>query len=859
MTYNNGEEGPRHRPHGPGQNGLEQGVETHGDIDTGSIMSRGDFLAGVGAALVTAAVGRYGGDPEVVGRVAASTTDKAGDVVQGAIEEPVVLTEEEIAILMEVEQGLSEQFGDDMPNFEQLIEDAERREEMHEHGPDTIDYIGTAVFADGVRRLAAEKPITQKHIYGQLALVHMKRRKAREAGDQETLHHINEELAATLKFTSIIEGTVIVAEGMKMDIQRVYEAVNDNADLSLQDRVAITTELASMLAPLTTTVGASGMSSKECFKIISETRSLAERMVDDLVTRVAEESGVDPELAAEALDRMKGESPEDQAQTTKSAEEVARETELDKVEKSLTAIKGYLQSHISDKAGFPFFGDPPFLATVERFGFAKGMLWQSFIVGATPAVASLVDTNTQINKELMKLGIIDEENGSASKQSRDALKRNFGFVTGVVGRSVKNMGKLSNQDPNGLEHHIIESFANKANGIKDLFFAETIEAHGHHGEGSRFEEDRYEGFVDGVIANLRDNDIDFDIENRTALQENLEGYLLEDDYEGLVQYLENRGLDATTARTLMLAGKGVDDSIKESEGFDGKWNPLEVYKRATDISRMQGALGHSFTDVLNVFPFQSISMIFASPVFKEAFEKFDNLTDKIPNSVVAKIVNDAGKFGGITAFSSIADNLVGAREGFKLTDNPALALIAAILGGMLLPPGNMANVVTFPLNSENPDERYSVKEAKAQILTLHKKALAAGFVWAEILGILNDQVGGSLGFPQPKGAGDNFGGHGTDIKPGHDGNEEHSAGKELTRRQVFARLLSLGDEKGSDVPIALLDEVEGVMSRPDMTAEGINDALKPATRLELRKRLGRLLTHEAKEAENAGESTGARA
>lgn len=680
-------------------------VDGH-EVDPSVGMSRREALvkgsiaaAGLGATMYFS--GDIGGD--------------VGDVMDNGFDAFVPLHESEHGEANSHESELSEEDlanAGDMHNelsgeFEAAVEELE---DEAVPTPNLLQWMGTSVFAHGISELYNGRHITQWHYGAQGALIALERRHLREIGDEEGLHHVDEELAATVLFTGIIEGTVIAAEGMTLDIESIYKSVTGNPELQLADRIAIVTELASMLAPVVTTVGASGMTTKEGQKIVEQARVFANQMVQDTTSAITEQQGLEAE------------------------------------DSRVVAIKALLQSHISDKAGFPFFGDPPFIATLERFGGA-GLLWQTLEVGMVPALRSLAYTNTRITKELIRLGAVEGDEKEAGKIARAALSRNFGFVRGVMGRTVKNafIPFYEKQSDLGMKHNILGSFADKVNGFRDLVFEEHIEGHGHEDEGSRIVDTKYGQFVTGVVSALPPRER-LHAGDRISERRHVADFIEAEDFVGLRSWLSEKGMNSSAADALLVGAIEVHKEEAQREGFEGddvsKWNPLAVYRRVTDVNRMQSALGHGFTDVLDVFPFQSASMIFVSPVFKWGVDKFDSLTEKVPTETARRLANDLGKFAAIAGFSSVADNLVGVREGFKFTEeNPAIALIAGIKGGMLLPPGNMANVVEFPLNV------YPLEEAKTQIGRTHAQTLAEGFVWAEILG-LADRMG-IMKFPTP--------------------------------------------------------------------------------------------------------------
>jgi len=326
-----------------------------------------------------------------------------------------------------------------------------------------------------------------------------------------------------------------------------------------------------------------------------------------------------------------------------------------------------------------------------------------------------------------------------------------------MGKTLTNLAiPLKNkQSQDGTQHDFLGSFADKLDGFRDLLFEDHIESHGHENEGSRIIDSDYDQFITGTLAGIPSRSSERAHE-RISDKRKFADFMRSNDFEGLSEWLSQKGLNTAANEAVIAGALEVEKEVSTREGTDGddvgKWNPLAVYRRVTDVERMQDALGHGFTDVLDVFPFQSASMIFVSPVFKWGVDKFDTLTEKIPISPVEKVVNDLGKYAGIAAFSSVADNLVGVREGYKFTEeNPSIALIAGIQGGMLLPPGNMANVVEFPLNV------YPLEEAKTQIGKIHARPLAEGFVWSQILGLADKA--GIVSFPKPTDTED----HGSDI------------------------------------------------------------------------------------------------
>ncbi len=117
-----------------------------------------------------------------------------------------------------------------------------------------IDYAGAAVFSWGVSDLLRSKHIHTGH-YGALSAL-----LAAKYGfsDEHGRTHLKEEMKANAKAFGIIGGTMAMAEGMNLDVQRAYEKVKDKK-APLHERIALATMSASAMSPLATTVGSAGI------------------------------------------------------------------------------------------------------------------------------------------------------------------------------------------------------------------------------------------------------------------------------------------------------------------------------------------------------------------------------------------------------------------------------------------------------------------------------------------------------------------------------------------------------------------------------------------------------------------------
>lgn len=703
-------------------------------------------LAAVGAVGTIAVTTRNGGVGLVEGVV--SHLDPVVDAGVDSVHDAIWGEEREAEEAVDI---LRRELGE---GFDSRIEDAFAGQEHGEgeghHGPDALDWIGTGLFARGIGEVTNERVINKRHYFGLAGLLELRRYQLRHDHDEAGLRHLNEEIASTIKFTTAIESTVVIAEGVKMDVESAYKKFNEidaEEPMDLDDRIAVTLELSALLSPVLTTVGGAGVEREDAKKIVEETSILRDEMIHDLADKMAQE-----EI-----------SPKDFEQKSEH------------YNRSHSRIKAFLQGQISDSDGYPLFGDPPFLATLEKFG-PRGLIWQTVNVGLPLASRSLFQASRNIQEEVLRLRGVDESQigDLAKSNSRAALRRNGKLVSNIMGRSLKNAVNVlgwDDQDEMGLQHNIIGSFADKMSGVKALFSEEHIPD--HDASGSRVENfEPYQGKINEIIHQLPDAPKGHQTihEREDAIKQ----FIDQENYDGLVEWLEERGLPSDAAKLHALAAASVSEEIAKGEGFDGtaldKWNPAAIFRRITDIDRMQKALGHSFTDVLDIFPFQSLSMVFVSPVFRSGMGVIDRTTAKIPNKTLATIANDAGKYLAIGGFSSYADNLVGVREGYDNTDNPAIALISGISMGRNFPWSNMANVALFPLSE------YSPNEAKRNLPTQFRPH-AEGFVMAEILGVA-DKVAKKyhvplIGFPER-------------VDGQNDATEaEHAARKPVSRRQFL--------------------------------------------------------------------------
>lgn len=133
-----------------------------------------------------------------------------------------------------------------------LAADAAALQQEHANAntrPSTIDYLGTALFAKAVKDLAAGGHVTSDVYTTQAALL-----AAKYAGSDGTgRHHIVEEIGATFNAFGIIAGTVALASGLRLDIEKSFESLAGRA-ASRSDKVALLTMFSTVASPALTTV-----------------------------------------------------------------------------------------------------------------------------------------------------------------------------------------------------------------------------------------------------------------------------------------------------------------------------------------------------------------------------------------------------------------------------------------------------------------------------------------------------------------------------------------------------------------------------------------------------------------------------
>lgn len=309
-------------------------------------------------------------------------------------------------------------------------------------------------------------------------------------------------------------------------------------------------------------------------------------------------------------------------------------------EKDETLNKGKLYarsiSHISNNSGFCMIGDPPFIAMLQKYGL-EGMMYQTKAMAPLPIMSALryahgMGKNTDAEARILS----DPENwqmlGSVLRESGYNIPRGMQeLITGA-----------SKQDAQGMVFHSIDSMVSKLQHTYDLFTGK-ISPHGEHHEADAKRELR-------------------------MIRKHAKAELKKEHPLGRLQELENeKGI--YTAR----------EALKKAWSIVSDWPRFDNF-----VHQMEHAYGPNMTDIMLVFSFQAASIPFLIRPFKDALHQLDGLPEKI---------RDSAYMLGNAIFSSVADNYVAAKIGLDLyPEKPEIPLVSSIIGGSLMPPGNMANI-----------------------------------------------------------------------------------------------------------------------------------------------------------------------
>ncbi len=536
-----------------------------------------------------------------------------------------------------------------------------------------VDYLGTAVFAWGIKDLmpdvfkSGHGHIHAAHYGAMMALTGLKA----QLSDKEGRHHLEEEWVSTTKAFVIISGTIALAEGLNMNLLAAYQEAAGKAP-SREDKIALMTMLASVLSPAVTTVGSA-----------SVMRDIANEFADG-----------DPKVMATCV------------------------------------------SHTSNLSGYLLFGDPPFIAVCEKYGFAEGIKWQLSTMWPL-ALYSLFSSTLKLNYFMaQKEGLKGEEASRvALRNTTTALARNIPFLAKIVAKSLANVARYftgMKQDVGGLQIQIGEVLTQKFANLARLPFAAEFDIHGpevHEGmtrdvPAVRVGNDLVATILEKISSTEGENGADKD--SHLNLRKAIEG----GDWDevarlGAVLRISDIGIFITTLKDLHDNAR-IDESptkLDISSTLLSYINPVRIYDKATDVNRIKTAIGHNLGDVVNVFPFQAGSVPFLLTAFKDAVSAMEAMG-------LSETEREIVTFFMIMIFSMFADNYVACKIGLELyPKKPEIALIAAIQGGSHTAIGNMANIAQFDLNT------FSLKDSFRQF-GWHLDNIAVGLLWSRALGLV---------------------------------------------------------------------------------------------------------------------------
>ena len=530
-----------------------------------------------------------------------------------------------------------------------------------------IDYLGAGVFAQGIFHLVSPNGrghIGQAQYIWMIALTAIKHRLATPEGQ----HHLKKETASSLKAFGIISGTIVVAEGLNADLRKMYEEKYKEAP-TIEDRIALMTTTASVLSPLVTTVGSAG--------IIRE-------MSNNFAKEMSEDGEVDHDTAAVCV------------------------------------------SHISNLSGFLLFGDPPFIAVCEKYGFKEGVEWQ--LKTMLPlALWTLYSSTCKLNYiNQRKEGVNKIEAFKiANKNAAEGIRKNTPFLIGVMTKSLVNVAKYFTgadafeklqQDTGGIQVQIGEVIEEKLKQIVKLPFDPELDkvSHEHVAGLTRPFHNDAKGAAE-MIVGLTGNTLDEpgltpDVDRPADYEDQmnrLREAAVEGDDEEVSRIMSAVGMPEVQGRVILKSfqdfadDRKANDSAKNDNAKKETWKDhisLEAFSKATDMGRMQNALGHNMADVVDVFPFQAGCVPFLLTVFNDGLKGLESLG-------LSENEMKAATFIAIMIFSMFADNYVGCKVGLELMpEAPEIALIASIQGGTQKAIGNMENVAQYRLKELRMDE-----------------------------------------------------------------------------------------------------------------------------------------------------------
>jgi hypothetical protein len=651
-----------------------------------------------------------------------------------------------------------------------------------------IDYAGVVNFLWGIKDLT---PFGKGHIsavqYG--IMLYLNKMKY-NFSDEEGKHHLIEEIKANAKAFGIIAGTIVVGKGMEADLETMYREIKgQKADLTQSDKIALVNWFATVLSPTATTVGSS---------------SIIQRITNELAdTGKVDENG-DP-----IYDEK---------------------------------IMAVCVSHVSNLSGFVLFGDPPFVAVVEKFGFAEGVIWQLSYM-AFPAIYSLFSSTFKLNYSLARKNNLSKKAAvvKASKDTLAGLWRQLPVVIEMMWNSLLNAAKYFGPDlsqklqqkENGIKFKIGDVIESVFKNISQLPFKDKFPSHeGSHGmifdaeTKGKIQDIKkiMEGISDNFISSIDNraeekvwdraeeeiNNLPEDIDIPIWEVDELMEILRRDERDQVIADMEKLSEPEDKLRLELF--QAIDDqdwskviALGEKLGISGIEFFVQQLEDCTEDEpvvfgqKEKEDLWQLFRKKMN--PLDMWKKTLNVPRLKDAaghnladvinvfpfqagsvpflITVFKDALNGLESLGMTEMQKEWTTFFMIMFFSMLADNYVGCKIGLELMpEKPHVALIAAIQGGSMTSIGNMANVAQFDL------QKFPLAASLRQ-MGMHIDTALINFGYSNALSALQ-----RMGFdvaPKLKGATD---GHGeeTDDHEEHAANDKPEDVEQTTRREFFENI-----------------------------------------------------------------------
>lgn len=548
-----------------------------------------------------------------------------------------------------------------------------------------IDYLGTGLFVQGVLQLILKKDDNHINSYQYAALGALTALKYQLSNEEEKEHLVKETEGAA-RTLMLIGGAMTIGEGLNADISAAWEREKGKKPAK-RDLIAVMSLFSAGVSSLATT------------------------LVNSTVVR-------------------------------KMANDLAETDEIDASgnRKKDPAVMAVCTSHNTNLSGIALFGNPPFMAVAEKYGFKEGITWK--LKSMLPLmVYSIFSSTYKLNLIMAKREALTGPKAHA-KAMADTISgltkpENISFLAKTIAKSLGNAVKYftgQQQNIQGIEIRVGEAILEKFRGLASIPFAQHLK-HPHethegfiHTSETKGADELTRGILEALSFSGSDSSTETTADPTGA---EIEEAIRNRDYDRLLAIGRSRKIAEIELIVQTLKdfhdNKKVDESSTlppEPEGILKKINPITIAERATDIDRIKSGAGHSLADVLNVFPFQAGCIPFLVPVFKDLVTSLEKqgLTGALKDTVI---------FFMIQIFSMFADNYVACKIGLELLpDKPQVALVASELGGPFTPIANMSNLGQFSMNDFSMAD--SLKQAG-----LHLDSTVAALAWTHAITLLN--------------------------------------------------------------------------------------------------------------------------